>query len=252
MREKDRAVPFCIRLADVVIRIEPMFDYIREYCREYITTGQAAFTVRTEPEDIDFERKCSARSAEREGREDYPASAAYLETLAVYRQIAGQLLRRDTLLFHGSLIAVDGVGYLFTARSGTGKSTHTRLWRELFGDRAVMVNDDKPLLKITEAGVTAYGTPWDGKHRLSTNISVPLKAICVLTRACENHIEEISATQAYQMLLQQSYRPMEKGAVVRILELLDVLIKNTKFYKLGCNMNKEAAEVAFEGMNVKG
>ena len=111
-----------------------------------------------------------------------------METLAVYRKIADQMLSYDTLLFHGSVVAVDETGYLFTAKSGTGKSPHARLWREYLGERAVMVNDDKPLLQITKNGVIAYGTPWDGKHHLSSNIAVPLKAICILTRASENHI----------------------------------------------------------------
>lgn len=251
LKETERAVPFCIRLADTVIRIEPLFDYIGEYCREYITEGQESFTVRVEPEDIDFERERSAKEAEREGRVDAEYSGAYLETLAVYRKIAEQMLAYDTLLFHGSVIAVDGAGYLFTAKSGTGKSTHTRLWRELLGNRAVMVNDDKPLLKITEAGVTAYGTPWDGKHRSSTNIAAPLKAVCVLTRDAVNHIGEIEPREAYQMLLQQSYRPMDKASMMQTLKLIDGMMKHTRFYKLGCNMEPEAARVAFEGMNAE-
>ena len=248
MNEKNRATPFCIKLADTVIRIEPMFDSVREYCREYITEEEASFTVRVEPEDLIFERERSVREAEREGRDGGMYSDAYLETLAVYRQIAEQFPLKNTVLFHGSVIAVDGNGYLFTAKSGTGKSTHTKLWREQFGSRAVMVNDDKPLLKVSDSGVIAYGTPWDGKHRLSTNIAVPLKAICVLTRSEENHIEEIQPLAAYQMLLQQTYRPMDKLAMAQTMKLMDTLMKNTKFYKLGCNMSPEAARVAFEGM----
>ncbi len=136
-------------------------------------------------------------------------SDAYLETLAVYRKIADHLLSYDTLLFHGSVIAVDGEGYLFTAKSGgTGKSTHTRLWREYFGERAVMVNDDKPLLRITDSGVTAYGTPWDGKHRLSTNIAVPLKGICILTRDTTNHIEPAEPHAVYPLIVQQTNRSL--------------------------------------------
>ena len=77
---------------------------------------------------------------------------------------------------------MDGQAVLFTAKSGTGKSTHTKLWRDLFGERAVMVNDDKPLLRILKDGVLVCGTPWDGKHRLSTNCALPLKAICILER----------------------------------------------------------------------
>lgn len=247
MTEMDRAMPFCIRLADMVIRIEPMYDYIQEYCREYLTEEQPVFTVRVEAEDIAFERERSEKVAE--GCPPMEFSDSYLETLAVYRYIAEQLPMRDIVLFHGSVIAVDGIGYLFTAKSGTGKSTHTRLWRELFGNRAVMVNDDKPLLKITQEEVFVYGTPWDGKHRLSTNISVPLKAICVLTRSEENFIEEIPPRDAYQMLLQQSYRPMNRGTMIQTLKLIDEMMANTKFYRLGCNMNPEAARVAFQGMN---
>lgn len=112
-----------------------------------------------------------------------------------------------------------------------------------------MVNDDKPLLKVTKDCVIAYGTPWDGKHKLSTNIAVPLKAVCILSRSEDNHIEEISPREAYQMLLQQTYRPLEEAGVVRSLQLIDKMMKNTKFYRLGCNMNPEAARVAFEGMN---
>ncbi len=249
MTDNNRATPFSIKLADTVIRIEPVFEYIREYCRDYITEEQASFTVRTESGDITFERESSAKEAEREGRVDGIYSDAYLETLAVYRNIAERMLAYDTLLFHGSVIAVDGMGYLFTAKSGTGKSTHTRLWRERFGNRAVMVNDDKPLLKVTEDGVIAYGTPWDGKHRLSTNCSVPLKAICILTRSEENHIEEISPGEAYQMLLQQTYRPKNGAFMLQTLELIDRVMKNIRFYRLGCNMSPEAARVAFEGMN---
>lgn len=247
-----RADAFCISLAEVVFRVEPVFSYVQEYCKEYIVNEPAEVVIRIENADIAFERERSKKEAEREGSPVMEYSDAYLETLAVYRKIAERLPLLDTLLFHGSVIAVDGMGYLFTAKSGTGKSTHTGLWRELFGNRAVMVNDDKPLLKVTKDRVIAYGTPWDGKHRLSTNISVPLKAVCILTRDKVNHIEEIEPREAYQMLLQQTYRPMDKASMVQTLRLIDGMMKNTRFYRLGCNMNPEAAKVAFEGMNGNG
>ena len=125
----------------------------------------------------------------------------YLETLAVYRKLAQLLVQDDILLMHGAVVAVDGQAYLFTAQSGTGKTTHTRLWMQQFGDRAVMVNGDKPLLHITNEGVTVYGTPWDGKEHLSTNTSCPLKALCILTRSETNHIERISKKEALSLSL---------------------------------------------------
>ena len=152
-------------------------------------------------------------------------------------------------LFHGSVIAVDGEGYLFTAKSGTGKSTHTRLWREYFGERAVMVNDDKPLLHITDSGVTAYGTPWDGKHRLSTNTAVPLKGICILTRDTTNHIEQAESHAAYPLIVQQTNRSLTADGMKQTLSLIDNMLNVVPVYRLGCNMNIEAARVAYEGMN---
>ena len=111
-----------------------------------------------------------------------------------------------------------------------------------------MVNDDKPLLHIAESGVIAYGTPYNGKHRLGTNTSVPLKAICILTRSAENHIEPITRKQAYTMLLQQVYRPADMLKMAKTLALVDRLADSVKLYRLGCNMDISAAQVAFEGM----
>lgn len=243
MTEEKKRVIFHIKLAGFVIRIEALYDYIREYCREYITEEDASYTVHIEPSDIAYERGRS-----KEEQEGVVFSDEYLETLAVYRKIAEWMPLHAVLLFHGSALSVDGNGYLFTAKSGTGKSTHTRLWRQYFGERAVMVNDDKPLLEVTATGVMVHGTPWNGKHRLSSNVSVPLKAICILTRDNKNHIERITAGEAYIMLLQQCYRPTDSQMMQQTLCILDDLMKHVAFYRLGCNMESDAARIAYEGM----
>ena len=234
-------------MADKVVEVTSIHAEVHEYCADYQTDENADYSVTTTQTDIDFEREKSAHEDEIEGIPVRHFSDSYLEELAVYRKIAEKMLDYDTVLFHGSVVAVDGVGYLFTAKSGTGKSTHTRLWREYFGDRTVMVNDDKPLLHIADT-VTAYGTPYNGKHRLGTNISVPLKAICILTRSADNHIEPITREQAYTMLLQQVYRPADMLKMAKTLELMDRLADSVKLYRLGCNMDISAARVAYEGM----
>ena len=235
------------KIADKVVEVNSIYDEVHEYCSDYQTDEPADYSVTTTQADIDFERQKSAREDEVEGIPVRHFSDSYLEELAVYRKIAEKMIDFDTVLFHGSVVAVDDVGYLFTAKSGTGKSTHTRLWREYFGDRAVMVNDDKPLLHIADT-VTAYGTPYNGKHRLGTNISVPLKAICILTRSADNHIEPITREQAYTMLLQQVYRPADMLKMAKTLELVDRLADSVKLYQLGCNMDISAAKIAYEGM----
>lgn len=248
---------FYINLADQRIRIQCNYPLSKELCKDYYVMEEQERTkdesrtvleVRTSFADISYESQKSESEDIKEGIPIRHFSDEYLETLAVYRQIAEQMIDYDTLLVHGSVIAVDGQGYLFTAKSGTGKSTHTRLWREYFGDRAVMVNDDKPLLKITEDGVMVYGTPWDGKHRLSSNISVPLKAICILNRDETNHIEQVSGKTKYPLLLQQTYRSGDPLKLAKTLQLLDRMIQNTSIYVLGCNMEQAAAKVAYEGM----
>ena len=132
--------------------------------------------------------------------------------------------------------------------SVTSVSEVTALWRRLFGDRAVMVNDDKPLLHIGDV-VTAYGTPYDGKHKLSNKIAVPLKAVCILERAEENSIVKITRSEAYPMLVQQAYRPADVVAMQKTLSLIDKMADTVGLFRLGCNMDPDAARVAYEGMN---
>ena len=236
------------KIAERNIRVTSLHAYVHRLCGAYQTDETAVdFSVSVTQADIDFEREKSAQ-------EQHPdtglctAPDDYLETLAVYRQIAEQMPRYDTVLIHGSCVAVDGIGYLFVAPSGTGKSTHTRLWRERFSERAVMINDDKPLVRVTETGAVIYGTPWDGKHRLSTNTAVPLKAICRLERGDENRIAPMTAKEAYPTFLQQVYRPADVAATEQTLTLIDRLITRVGLWRLSCNMDPEAALVAYDAM----
>lgn len=236
------------KIAGRIIAIESVYSKVHELCADYRYNGTADFSVTTTRKDIEYEGNKSRNEDIKEGIPIRNFSDDYLETLSVYRKIAEKMIDYDTILFHGSAIAVDGMGYLFTARSGTGKSTHTRLWRELLGERAVMVNDDKPLIKLSENGIMVYGTPWDGKHRLSTNISVPLKAVCVLERSEENRIERVTADSVYNMLVQQVYRPQSPQKLLKTLQLIDVLSENAELYRLGCNTDISAAETAYNAM----
>ena len=240
---------FEIQLAGCVISVSSLHDSTRRYCSDYLCGGEPDFAISVAQRDIDFEREKSAREDALEGIPVRQFSEAYLETTAIQRKITEKFFEYDILLFHGSVIAVDGEAYLFTAKSGTGKSTHTRLWREQFGDRAVMVNDDKPFLKFEGDRVIACGSPWNGKHRLGSNIMVPLKAICILDRGEDNRIEQIDPKDALQMLFQQSSRPQNPRLMPKYMELIDRLAQNVPLYHLNCNMDPEAAKVSYEGMS---
>ena len=236
------------RIAERNIGIEALHDRVYSRCAAYETVGAPDFVVRTSQADIDRERERSAREDQLEGRPVQAWHEGYLEELSIYRQIAERMPVYDTFLFHSSAIAVDGKGYLFAAKSGTGKSTHARLWQQLLGDRLVYVNDDKPLVRITDQAALVYGTPYDGKHHLSSNIAVPLRALCLLQRGAENSIRPIGAREAFPRLMQQVYCPKDREAFARTMELIQELTRQVRFYELSCNMDLEAAQVAFQAM----
>lgn len=236
------------RFAELNISVESLYEEVHRLCADYRVRDDSDFKVCTIQADIEYEREKTAREDALEGLSVRKFRDGYLETLAVYRKIAEILPTYDAILIHGSCVAVDDEGYLFVAKSGIGKSTHTKLWRELLGERAVMINDDKPLIRIDDNGVRIYGTPWDGKHRLSTNASVSLKAICILERSCDNSICSISAKDAYPMLLQQVYRPMDGNAMSKTLFLIDRLAVSVSLWRLKCNMDIEAARIAYDTM----
>lgn len=241
-------------LAGVAVSIESVYDEVHRMCASYATTSDPVIHVATTMADVEEEGRLSDEERAAEGLPEYHFEPSYLETLAVYRRIADAMLERGVMLMHGSVIAVDGEGYMFTALSGTGKSTHVRLWRRLFGPRAVMVNDDKPLVRVTtDQGEPldrprVYGTPWDGKHHLSTNIDVPLRALVVLRRGEQNEIHPISVQEAFSTLLQQTYRREDALSTIRTMQLLSALSKRIGLYELHCNMDPEAARVAYEGI----
>ena len=235
------------KMAERVIEVTSIYDKVHDYCKEYETDESADFSVTITPDDINYEKQNTEYEYAYEGRVVPNFPKDLLETTAVYRKIGEKMPNYDTVVFHGSSICVDGQAYLFTAKSGTGKSTHTRLWRELFKDKAIMINDDKPLIHIGNT-VTVYGTPYNGKHRIGNNISAPLKAICIIKRAEENDIKAISKDQAYAMLLQQVYRPYNKEQLAKTIQLIDKLMDKVEFYELKCNMEISAAEIAYNTM----
>lgn len=227
------------QFADVAVRAVYQDSYMQELCREYETEEKPEFMIEVTAQDV-------KREEEKSGEPGYPYG--YLESLAFYRKFCEAVVEKNILLFHSSVVAVDGQAYIFTAPSGTGKSTHTALWRQVFGERAVMINDDKPLLKLEEDAVWVYGTPWDGKHRISTNTRVRVKAICLLNRGAENSIVRESFFQAYPFILNQTYRPNEEKGMKKTLELVNQLMEQIPVYSMKCNISREAAEMAYEAM----
>ncbi|MBR5614048.1 MAG: hypothetical protein IKW64_01920 [Clostridia bacterium] len=165
-------------------------------------------------------------------------------------QFCTKLLAFDGFMLHASAVVYENKAYLFSAPSGTGKSTHTTLWRKVFGeDKTFILNDDKPVIRLEGEQIIVYGTPWSGKTDWNKNVGVPLQGICFLQRSKDNWIEPISAKDAAFGILNQTIRPQDSGSMSKLLELLDRLLQKATAYKMGCNMEDEAAITAYRGMN---
>lgn len=238
---------FKIRLADVNIAVSSIYDDVYRLCRDYLTDGAPDFCVSPAPADIARERVKNMREAGTEGISpaDYPD--AYLETLAVYRRIAAEMLRYDTLLMHGAAVAVKDKAWIFTAPSGTGKTTHIRLWLDNI-EGSYVVNGDKPLIRVGE-DATVYGTPWAGKEGMQKNTGVKLCGIVFLERGAENSIERTTLSQSLPVFIQQCYRPDDKSGMEKALALIGKLGSRIPLYRLQCNMLPEAAFTAFQTLH---
>ena len=239
---------FSVQAADIVFCVSCQHASTLRHCRDYLTDAPAQETIFITREDIEGERnRLLAKKNPGEALEASTDEA--LERLHLCRRIAELLPKYDRVLFHGSSLAVDGRGVLFTAKSGTGKSTHTRFWRQEFGERVRMVNDDKPFLHVGENGVTVYGTPWRGKHALGENTQAPLDAIYFVNRGEENSVQPISPRELYPLLLQQTYTPDDPNAMVKTLALVERLSRSVKLLKLYCNLDPQAAHVALDALD---
>ena len=247
---RDIMYTFSVKIADTVFRLNSLEDH-SGFFSAFLSDEEPDYCLGpVTADEISAERDFYMQTYAEEQHLTEPVSDRFCENLLLHGLIAENLLERNTILFHGSALALDGQCYLFAALSGTGKSTHSRLWRESFGSRVVMINDDKPMLHVSPDGVTVYGTPWTGKHRLGINGSAPLKAICLLNRGDENEIHPVDRLEAFPVLYQQSFRSKDPAGLQRCLSLVDALSRSVPLYSLHCNMQPEAALISYEGMNL--
>jgi hypothetical protein len=160
-----------------------------------------------------------------------------------------QLLDFFGMMLHASAIVYEDKAYLFSAPCGTGKSTHTALWLKYFGDKAYILNDDKPAIRFIDEGFYVYGTPWSGKYDISVNKKVTLQGICFLEQSKDNWIEPIKNREAITMLMHQTIRKLNMERMTKLLELLDRLVDKVPIFKMGCNIGEDAVKLSYNTMN---
>ena len=236
-----------IRVANRNILIHGVYPGLYNLCRPYWAEENAAPDAEIRI-DEDMVRAEAERIRQTDGQSLTEKSA---EKLLVHRLVSEAMLSFDTLLMHGAVVALDGAAYMFTAKSGTGKTTHIQNWLENIGG-AYVVNGDKPFLIVGKDGVLACGSPWAGKENLHTNTAVPLKSIVLLERAKENRMERISFFQAFPTLLQQAHRPDDPEKMRQTLRLLQRMNPAVSFWRFQCNNFKDdCLDVAYNAL-VKG
>lgn len=233
------------RIAQLNIKITPQSDYVKKILSDYETESENIdFEVSVSKEDVLYEREVAEKS-----EAEAFFSDSMCESTAIYRKICNKILQEyDGTMFHCAAIEYQGKAYLFTAPSGTGKSTHIRLWKKLLGDEVKIINGDKPIVRVHNGEVVVYGTPWRGKEGYGCNTNAPLGGVFLLGRGEVNSVEKATVTEAVRILLTQMYTTKNKADMQKLLAIIDKIVAFAPVFSLKCNMDISAAETALSAV----
>jgi hypothetical protein len=226
-------------IARLRVQLKNKYPYTEKFCQKYLSEDQnsgADIIACVTDEEFSEERNLSPNFSD-----------GYVENICLYRSLCLQIPQRDRLLLHASVLDFNGKGYAFLGRSGTGKSTHTRLWLQYL-QNAFVVNGDKPILQETKDCFIAYGTPWQGKEGWGTKTETPLCGLCFIEQSKVNSIKKLTPAETAARLFLQILMPTEENAAVKTLDMVDSLITKTPAYLLSCDISEEAVKTSFEGM----
>lgn len=150
------------------------------------------------------------------------------------------------LPLHGSAIKVNDYAVIFSAPSGTGKSTHAKLWHEKYLDKVKYINDDKPLLKVIDNEIIVFGSPFSGEAKKNNNIKTPLKAIVFLEQSKNNEISLLDKNLIVPLIIKNILRPEKEVFWDSILKIINNIANTIPIYKLKANISYEAVDVVYK------
>ena len=179
---------------------------------------------------------------------DAAKSKAVVTMLADTRENVTISTHYNGLMLHASAAALGGRAYLFFRPCGRGKSTHTHLWQQTFGEAVQVFNDDKPALRRLDGRWYAYGTPWCGKDGINLNQKWPLGGICFLEKSQENRIRRLPAAEALPLILAQTTYRLQPHSMELLLASLDSLLREIPVFLLENRPEEAAARLSFETM----
>lgn len=225
------------KIADCIVEYEPIYPLLQRQMGPYEwKNGSDTIDIRiTVTEEFCLEKQ-------KENPHLTPEQCEYIFAGAEFYR---RFILHGGFFLHASAVELDGRGYLFSAPSGTGKSTHTKLWQKCFGaDRALIINDDKPAIKIEKDVCMVYGTPFSGKTDENLNRCVPIQGICMLERGEENKIWRIEPSEAVPLILQQTILPRSEKMIDRLFPMIETVLGRIRIYRMQCSISQEAAKMA--------
>lgn len=227
------------KIGDISVRMNCRTPFLLRQCEPY--------EIEKDVEETTAEINLSYTGKIREKYREIMGSEAMFEYNYTFGSYAREIINYGGFCFHASALSVDGEGILFSADSGTGKSTHAGLWEQhLEGHEILRLNDDKPVIRMIQSRPVVYGSPWAGKHSIHRNASAPVKALVFLEQAAENSIERISAKQAFSLVFPQVLGgKSSQEQVVKLMGLLDQFIRAVPIYRLKCTISKEAVWLVY-------
>lgn len=231
------------QIAGCITEYTPIYEMLRQKMKPYLydKEGETKITLRLTDE-----------FCERKQKEQPHLTVSQCEYIFAGNQFYRKFLLQGGFMLHASAVEVDGKAYLFSADSGTGKSTHAKQWQSYFGEeRALILNGDKPAVRKEKEGWFAYGTPFSGKTDENLNRRAELQGICMIEQGETNEIHQISAGEAIPLLMQQTIVPEECESAGMLLTYLDSLLKEVPIYRMRCTISTEAAKMAYEKMKGK-
>ena len=226
-------------IAGLRVQIDNQHEYTDKFCREYLSEDQTS--------TVDIVAKTTEADIAEEKAQSPDFSDGYVENICLYRSLCLQIPAFDRILLHCAVLEYQGKAYAFLGRSGTGKSTHSRLWKA-FLSTPNMVNGDKPILEYKDGAFIAHGTPWKGKEGWGMRTSAPLCGLCFLEQAKVNAIRKLSPAEVSSRLFSQILLPAEEESVIATLNLVDKLISSTPAFLLQCDISEEAVQLSFEAL----
>ena len=265
---------FCVEADDCIIKLLTNYDpfvteatqnalfsltvthggpiqYIEELSQD--EEGQDIICGHTEQGDAAFEFRFGGRTAGwlvcsegyREGTlylSGFQSKAAVDNALMIQFAMASACL--NTALFHSATVSFEGKGYMFLGKSGTGKSTHARLWLKHINGVELM-NDDNPAVRIkTDGTAVVYGTPWSGKTPCYKNVSAPLGGIVLLSQAPYNKITRLNGIGAYAAIVPSiSGKRWDSRIADGLHETENMLASNIPVWHLDCLPDADAAHL---------